>query len=137
MGETSVLWLRVAAGLCSFGLLDAILTVVRRKDSFFRLAIGAFGLGALLQMVSIVEQGLAEQRFPANDVFQTLSLCAWLVTAAFLALFWRFRNEVESLSIFIFPVVFLMTLAASLGTPVGPWSSATARSTWLIAHIVA
>ena len=137
MGESSVMWLRIAAGLYSFGLLDATLTVVRRKDSFFRVAIGAFGLGAMLQLVSIVEQGLAEQRFPANDVFQTLSLCAWLVTVAFLAIYARYRNEVESLSIIIFPMVFLMTLAAGLGSPVGPWSSATARSAWLIAHIVA
>jgi ABC-type transport system involved in cytochrome c biogenesis permease subunit len=137
MGETSVMWLRIAAGLYSFGLLDAIWTVISRKDSFFRLAVGAFGLGAMLQLVSIVEQGLAEQRFPANDVFQTLSLCAWLVTAAFLAIFWRYKHDVESLSIFIFPMVFLMTLAASLGSPVGPWSSATARSAWLVAHIVA
>jgi ABC-type transport system involved in cytochrome c biogenesis permease subunit len=131
------MWLRIAAGLYSFGLLDAIWTVISRKDSFFRGAVAAFGLGAMLQLVSIVEQGLAEQRFPANDVFQTLSLCAWLVTAAFLAIFWRYKNDVESLSIFIFPMVFLMTLAVSLGSPVGPWSSATARSAWLVAHIVA
>ena len=137
MGETSVMWLRIAAGFYSFGLLHAILTVVRRKEGFFSAAIGAFGLGAMLQLVSIVEQGLAEQHFPANDVFQTLSLCSWLVTVAFLGIYWRYRHEVEGLSVFIFPMVFLMALAAGLGSPVGPWSSASARSAWLIAHIVA
>lgn len=137
MGETSLLWLRIAVVLYSLGLFHAILTLVRRRGSFFSIAVNAFGLGAVLHFVSIAEQGLAEQHFPANDVFQTLSLCAWLVTLAFLAIFRRYRDEVESLSTFIFPMVFLMTLTASLARPVGPWSSATVRGAWLIAHIVA
>ena len=85
MGESSFLWLRVAAGLYSFGLLDAIITVLRRRESLFRVAFAAFGLGALFQLVSIVEQGLVQHHFPANDFFESMSLCAWLVTLAFLA----------------------------------------------------
>ena len=44
MGESSLIWLRVAAGLYSLGLLDAIITVLRRRESLFRLALGAFGI---------------------------------------------------------------------------------------------
>ena len=44
MAEMSVIWLRVAAALYSLGLLHAILTLVRRREHLFRVALGAFGL---------------------------------------------------------------------------------------------
>jgi ABC-type uncharacterized transport system permease subunit len=134
MAESSLLWLRVAAGLYSIGLLDAIVTVLRRRESLFRVAFAAFGIGALFQLVSIVEQGLVQSHFPANDFFETMSLCAWVVTAAFLGIYWRYKAE--SLSVFVFPLVFVMTLVAALRSPVAKWSSEAVRSTWLIVHIV-
>lgn len=134
MGESSVLWLRVAAVLYSLGLFDAIITVLRQREGVFRMALGAFGFGAIFQLVSIVEQGLVQHHFPANDVFETMSLCAWVITAAFLVIYWRYKAE--SLSVFVFPLVFVMTLIAALRNPVGTWSSETVRSTWLIVHIV-
>jgi hypothetical protein len=57
MAETGVFWLRVAAALYSLGLLHAILTLVRRRDSLFRVALGAFGLGAVFHLVSIIDDG--------------------------------------------------------------------------------
>lgn len=134
MGESSLLWLRVAAGLYSFGLLDAIVTVLRRRESLFHAALSAIGLGAVFQFVSIVEQGLVQHHFPANDIFETMSLCAWLITLAFLAIYWRYKAE--SLSVFVFPLVFVMTLVAALRSGVSKWSSETVRSTWLTVHIV-
>jgi ABC-type transport system involved in cytochrome c biogenesis permease subunit len=134
MGESSLLWLRVAAGLYSLGLIDAIVTVLRRRESLFRVALGAFGLGAIFQLVSIVEQGLVQHHFPANDFFETMSLCAWLVTLVFLAIYWRYKAE--SLSVFVFPLVFVMTLVAALSNPVVGRSSEAVLSTWLTVHIV-
>jgi ABC-type uncharacterized transport system permease subunit len=134
MGESSLLWLRVAAGLYSLGLVDAIVTVLRRRESLFRIALGAFGLGAIFQLVSIVEQGLVQHHFPANDFFEVMSLCAWLVTMVFLAIYWRYKAE--SFSVFVFPLVFVMTLVAALSNPVSRWSSESVRNTWLIVHIV-
>ena len=126
MAESSLLWLRVAAGLYSIGLLDAIITVLRRRESLFRVAFAAFGIGALFHLVSIVEQGLVQRHFPANDFFETMSLCAWVVTAAFLAIYWRYKAE--SLSVFVFPLVFVMTLVAALRNPVARWSSEDRKS---------
>lgn len=134
MGESSLLWLRVAAGLYSLGLIEAIVTVLRRRESLFRAALGAFGLGVIFQLVSIVEQGLVEHRCPINGFFETSSLCAWLISIVFLAIYWRYKAE--SLSVFVFPLVFVMTLVAALSNPVARWSSDAARSTWLIVHIV-
>ena len=42
MADMSVIWLRVAAALYSLGLLHAILTLVRRRENLFRVALGAF-----------------------------------------------------------------------------------------------
>jgi ABC-type transport system involved in cytochrome c biogenesis permease subunit len=135
MGESSVLWLRVAAGLYSVGLIDAIITVVRRREGLFRIALAAFGMGALFQLVSIVEQGLAQQQLPVNDIFQTMSFCAWIITVTFLGIYYRYKAA--SLSVFIFPLVFVMTLVGALRNPVSPWSNPVMRSTLLAVHVVA
>jgi ABC-type uncharacterized transport system permease subunit len=134
MGESSLLWLRVAAGLYSLGLIEAIVTVLRRRETLFRVALGAFSLGAIFQLVSIVEQGLIEKRCPINGFFETSSLCAWLISIVFLAIYWRYKAE--SLSVFVFPLVSVMTLVAALNNPVAHWSNEAMRSTWLIVHIV-
>jgi ABC-type transport system involved in cytochrome c biogenesis permease subunit len=135
MGESSVLWLRVAAALYSIGLIDAIITVMRRRESLFRIALGAFGLGALFQLVSIVEQGLSQGQLPVNDIFETMSFCAWVITVTFLAIYYRYKAG--SLSVFIFPLVFVMTLVGALRSPVSPWSNPVMRSTLLAVHVVA
>src|SRR5262249_31730210 len=57
-----------------------------------------------------------------------------LITVLFLLLYWRYKYE--SLSVFIFPIVFIFTLVASLGHPVEPWSSPVLRSSWLFVHVV-
>jgi ABC-type uncharacterized transport system permease subunit len=124
----------VAAGLYSLGLIDAIITVIRQRERLFRAALGAFAIGALFQFVSIVEQGLVQNHFPANDIFETLSLCGWVITVLFLGIYWRYRAE--SLSVFAFPLVFVMTLVAALRNPVSRWQSEAVRNTWLTVHIV-
>ena len=134
MGESSVLWLRVAAGLYSLGLVDAVITVVRRREALFRMALAAFGLGAVLHLVSLVEQGISAHQFPVNDIFETMSFCAFVITATFFAIYLRYKAA--SLSVFIFPLVFVMTLVGALRSPVSPWSNDVARSTGLLVHVV-
>ena len=135
MSETSALWLRVAAALYSIGLLYALITLTQARRHLFRIALGAFGVGGLFHLVSIVDQGVASGRLPAGNIFETLSLCAFALTVFFLAASWKY--PLESLSTFIFPLVFMMTTAAALSTPIGNWASPAARSYWLIAHVVA
>ena len=135
MLETSVLWLRVAASLYSIGLLYAILTLIRRHHNMFRIAFASFALAGVFHFVSIVDEGLATGHFPANNIFESLSLCAFAVTLIFVIA--SLRYPLESLSAFIFPLVFMMTLAAALSTPVGNWTNPVLRNVWLIAHVVA
>ncbi len=132
--ETSVIWLRVAAALYSLGLVDAVFLLTRQKETFFRPALWAFALGGLFHLVSIVEQGMMLHQFPVDDIYQRLSLCAFLITVSFLFAYWKYRTA--SLSVFIFPLVFVIALVAALGNTVTAWSSPALRNTWLIAHIV-
>src|SRR5580765_3529416 len=98
MAEMSVIWLRVAAALYSLGLVHAILTLVRRRDNLFRIALGAFGLGAVFHFVSIIEEGIVNNRCPITNFYETLSMCAFLMSVVFLAVHLRYR--LESLSVF-------------------------------------
>jgi len=130
----SVIWLRVAAALYSLGLLHAILTLVRRREQLFRVALAAFSLGAVFHFVSIVEEGIVNNRCPITNFYETLSMCAFLVVVVYLFVHWRYK--LESLSVFIFPLVFVMVLVATMGNPVSAWSSPIVRNTWLTVHIV-
>ncbi|MBV9508201.1 MAG: cytochrome c biogenesis protein CcsA [Acidobacteriia bacterium] len=130
----SVMWLRVAAALYSVGLLHAILMLVRRREQVFRVALGAFSLGAVFHFVSIAEEGIAANRCPISNFYETLSMCAFLVAILYLFVQWRYK--MASLSAFIFPLVFVGSLVATLGNPVSTWSSSAVRNTWLTVHIV-
>ena len=134
MAEMSVIWLRVAAALYSLGLLHAILTLVRRREHLFRVALAAFSFGSVFHFVSIVEEGIVNNRCPITNFYETLAMCAFLVAVVYLGVQLRYR--VESLSVFIFPLVFVMSLVATLGNPVSAWSSPIVRTTWLTVHIV-
>jgi ABC-type transport system involved in cytochrome c biogenesis permease subunit len=134
MAEMSVIWLRVAAALYSLGLLHAILTLVRNREHLFRVALGAFTIGAVFHFVSIAEQGLISNRCPITNIYETLSMCAFLTALLFLFVHWRYK--LESLGVFIFPLVFMMSLVAAVGNPVSAWSSPVVRNAWLTLHIV-
>ena len=134
MAEMSVIWLRVAAAFYSLGLLHSILTLVRRREHLFRVALGAFSLGSVFHFVSIVEEGIASNRCPIANFYETLSMCAFLVVIVYLGVYLRYK--LESLSVFIFPLVFVMALVATFGNPVTAFSSPIVRNAWLTVHIV-
>jgi ABC-type uncharacterized transport system permease subunit len=134
MAEMSVIWLRVAAALYSVGLLHSILTISQRREGLFRYALSAVRIGAVFHLVSIVEEGLVTGHCPIANFYETMSMCSLLIVALFLLVHWRYK--MESFSVFIFPLVFLMTLVATMGRPVAVWSSPAIRNVWLTTHIV-
>src|SRR5579872_7101956 len=103
MTDMSVIWLRVAAALYSLGLLHAILTLVRRREHLFRVALWGFVGGSIFHFVSIVEEGIRNNRCPITNIYETLSMCAFLIVVIYLFVQWRYK--VDSLSVFIFPLV--------------------------------
>src|SRR6266436_5167712 len=134
MAEMSVIWLRVAAALYSLGLLHSILAVTQRRESLFRYALASARAGALLHLVSIIEEGLLTGHCPVSTFYEIMSLCALTIMTLFLFVHWRYK--MDSFSVFLFPLVFVMTMVATMGRPVAAWSSPAIRSAWLTTHIV-
>ncbi len=133
MQEMSAIWLRVAAVLYSLGLFHAILTVLRRRSRLFRPALALFTVGVILHLVAIVEETVWLGSFPLNDFYESASVCSFLVALLFLFVYWRYR--IETLSVFLFPLVFLLAFLSTLRTPVGTWSNPTLRDAWLVVHV--
>ena len=133
MTEISIVWLRVATGLYAIGLLHAILMVLRQKSRLFRFALGAFYTGVVVHFVAIVQLGVVSGGLPVNNFNESMSLCAFLIAVAYLLVHWRY--QFSGLSIFVFPLVFLMTQVGSMEFAVGSWADTRVRGAWLLLHI--
>ncbi len=133
MHQWSVLLLRVTLVLYSLGLWHALVTVIRRRPQMFNLAFLSIAVGAALHLASIALHGIALGRFPVLTLQQDASVIGFLITAIFLLVYWRYKFE--SLAVFVFPTVFLLTLVASLGGQ-EPWTGPALGKWWLSVHVV-
>ena len=131
--EMSAIWLRAAVVLYSLGLLHAILTVLRRRTQVFQPALWSFTVGVVLHMVGLTEETLWLRSFPLHNSYETASSCAFLIALVFLLVYWRYR--IQTHSVFLFPLVFILSLVGSLGTPVATWANPTLRDAWLMVHV--
>ncbi len=134
MPDMSLFWLRVAAVLYAAGLVHAFLTVLRRGARFFPYALGAFHVAVVLHFVSFVEHSVELRHLAANNFYETASLCALIFAVVYLFVEWRYHFAI--LSIFIFPLVSLLTLIAAMGAPMASWEDVRVRNAWLITHIL-
>lgn len=134
MIETATFWLRVAACLYAVGLLHSLLTAVRHGQSAMGVAFGAFRLAVVLHGVAIVDLAVASGRIPVDNVYQTLSLCAFLIAVGFVAT--ERRYGFASASVALFPLVFAMVLGATLEQPVATAAEGGLRDAWLVVHIL-
>lgn len=125
--------MRVATVLYAVGLLHVIAVALRKETRLFGPAVSAFRVGVVLHVVSIVEEAIGTRSVPLNNFYESISACGLLVALLFLLVHHRYR--MDSLGVFVFPLVFVMSLAGSLGRPVAPWSSAAVRDAWLIVHV--
>ena len=134
MREMSIFWLRVAAALYSVGLLHAFLVSVRRPSHWFRPALFAFAAGAIVHLVSLVELGASLGHLPADNFYESLSLCAFFIAVVFLFVYWRY--QFASLAVVLYPLVFVMTLIGATEVPVESWTNPTVRGAWLKIHVL-
>ncbi|MBM3737410.1 MAG: hypothetical protein FJW39_16645 [Acidobacteria bacterium] len=134
MFESSVFWLRVAVVLYALGLGHTTVTVLRRTPLPFAPAFWAFAVGTVLHMVSVVEMWFALGHLPADNFLQSSSLCGFLLALTFLFTYWRYRFD--SLGVFLFPLVFLMSLVGAMELPVASWSNQSVRGAWLLVHVL-
>lgn len=134
MQDMSVFWLRAAVALYAVGLFHTIQVSLRKGASIFRPALIAFIVAVVLHMVALVEAGRLANHFPPGGFHNSVSLCAFLLAVLFLFAYARYRFE--SLGVFLFPMVFVMTAVASIQAPTPHWSGSSDRGTWLIVHII-
>jgi cytochrome c-type biogenesis protein CcsB len=129
----SLFLLRVTIGLYSIGLLHSFLTIVTRKKTLFRVALLGIGSGFLTHSFSIVYAWIEGRHPPVTNTQEALSFFAFVIVLAFLVSYARYR--LDSLSVFVFPLVFILTLAANLiSSPQQP-KPEILRSLWFYIHI--
>jgi ABC-type transport system involved in cytochrome c biogenesis permease subunit len=116
------------------GLLHSMLVVLRRRQSLYPVALGAFRTGAVLHAVAIAELSMAYRHVAVDNFYETLSLCAFLIALVFLIVEWRYRFT--STAVALFPLTFVMTMVAAMERPVAPWSDVRLRDAWLVVHVV-
>lgn len=134
MIETATFWLRVAACLYAVGLLHSLLAAVRHGQNAFGVAMTAFRLALVIHGVSIVDLAMASGRIPVDNVYQTLSLCAFLIALGYVATEQRYKFS--SASVALFPLVFAMVLGAAMEQPMVPAEDSGLRDVWLVVHIL-
>lgn len=129
----SPFWLWVTLALYSLGLLHALLTVLSRKPTLFRIALAAISLGFVFHFVSLTEHALAVRHFPVSNISEATSLFAFLIVMGFLIVYWRYR--ISSISVFIFPIVFVMVLGSAASRHPGKFDLPVFSASWLPWHI--
>jgi len=129
----STLFLRLTIGLYSIGLLHSFLTIVTRKKTLFRVAMAGIGFGFLTHGLAIAFAWMENHHPPITNLHEALSFFSFVIVLAFLISYARYR--LDSLSVFIFPLVFILTLAANLiSSPQAPRPEIL-RSLWFYIHI--
>ncbi len=129
----SVIWLRTAAALYSCELLYALIYLFWKSTRLFTPALIAFGAGAVVHLISLIELSSQTGHMPLDNFYETTSLCALLIAVLFLLSYSYYR--VAIFGVCLFPVVFFMTLIGATEFPVETWSSPLLRNAWLLVHI--
>ena len=102
-------------------------------EGFLKPALFAFLVGAVLHFVAIVEMTVALGHLPVDTFFESATVCAFLIAVLFLFVYWRY--DAASLSVCIFPLVFVLTQVGAMETPIGSWPSTNVRALLLV-HVM-
>src|SRR3979411_2927501 len=108
--------------------------VLPRNSHFSRPVLGAFCVAVILHGVSLSETAWLMGQFPVNNFYESIAVCGFVLAVLFLFVYWRYHFQ--GLSVFLFPLIFVMTLMGALEFPVSSWSTKTARDAWLIVHVL-
>jgi cytochrome c-type biogenesis protein CcsB len=124
--------LRLALGLYSVGLVHSILTVLKRKPTFFNPAFMAVSAGLICHTASIILRGIEVQYIPLTQRSEAFSFFAALATMGFFIAYAKYR--IASLSIFAFPLIFIMTFIANMFYDPTNSIPEVLRSNWIYIH---
>jgi len=126
-------WLRVAVGFYGLGLIYALLLLSRRRELLARIALPAVGVGMVFHFVSLAEAAVINHQLTLTSVHNSESLLAFVIMVFFMIVLARYRTSTPGL--FVFPLVFLLSLAAALGQEKNLFATPVVRGGWIFAHI--
>ena len=132
MPAMHVVLLRLALGLYSLGFAHSVLTALKKKQTFFRPALAAMSVGFALHVASIAIRAMDVHYLPLTQRYEGFSFFAALATLGFLIAYAKYR--VAPLSVFAFPLIFIMTFVANLFYDPSSSIPPVLRSNWLYIH---
>jgi cytochrome c-type biogenesis protein CcsB len=127
-----VVLLRLALGLYTVGLAHSVLTALNKKQTLFRPALVAVSAGFVAQVLSIVLRAVQVHYLPLTQLYEAFSFCGVVAVLAFLIAYARYR--IAPLSVFAFPIIFLMAFVANFIYDPSPSIPSVLRSNWLYIH---
>ena len=128
-----LVWLTTAIVLYGFGLAYSLFTLQGRRENLEPFVIAMVRIGALFHFVSLAESVWSTGQISWLVAQRTESLLAFLLMVLFFFTYWRYRSF--SHGIFVFPLVFALTLFTAVGHRPLPFPSPLLRSGWVFTHI--
>jgi cytochrome c-type biogenesis protein CcsB len=125
--------LRLALALYSVGLAHSVLTALNKKQTFFKPALIAMVAGFLFQVTSLVVKATEVHYLPLTQRYEAFSFFGALATLGFLIAHAKYR--IAPLSVFAFPLIFLMTFVANLFYVRTSSIPQILRSHWIYIHV--
>ncbi|MHB8654327.1 MAG: cytochrome C assembly family protein [Terriglobia bacterium] len=126
----ALLW--VALAFYGLGIILTLPSIIQRRPSLSRTALGALGFGLISHGAALAVQAAVTHSLPVVDVRSALSVFSFLATLAFFFVYLRYR--ITSLGIFMLPLAFVLTLISAVHAETLPLSPEF-RSGWLVVHI--
>jgi cytochrome c-type biogenesis protein CcsB len=127
-----VVLLRVALALYALGLVHSVVTVLGRRYRFFRPGLYAVVGAFACQVVSIVLRAQELNTMPLTQRYEAFSFFAAVGALGYLVAYGRYR--IASLSVFVFPVLFVLTFLANVVYDPSDVIPAALRSNWIYIH---
>ena len=126
-------WLTLTILLYGAGLAYAYIGLRGRDESRERAVLALFRVGALFHFVALAESVWKSGHFAILTVQSAESLLAFLLMVVFFFTYWRYRTISHGL--FVFPLVFLLTLFTAVGDQPIQLEPGMLRSGWIGVHI--
>jgi cytochrome c-type biogenesis protein CcsB len=127
-----VVLLRLALGLYFVGFAHAVLTAVNKKQTLFRPALVAVTAGLVLHVLSIALRAMEVRYLPLTQQYEAFSFFGALAALGFLIAYAKYR--IAPLSVFAFPLIFIMTFISNLFYDPSSSIPPVLRSNWIYIH---
>ncbi len=127
-----VVLLRVALAFYSVGLLHSVVSVLSKKYTLFRVSLYAVTAGFICQAFSIILRATELNYMPLGQRYEAFSFFAVLGAMGYLIAYARYR--IKTLSIFVFPLIFILTFIANVAYDPSSSIPLAIQSNWIYVH---